>query len=508
LRNEWVFLASGIPTTLETMLQQHLGREPPNIGQSPIATLEEEKKLPGKPGLDPDAEIERTIRLSSAAAPLQWIAGAKNPQHIYLSTSTELHAFSLANGQESKHRSTGTFTHAADLPDGFIAAGPDSVAIYGPGPAPIWQFRVPVAELLPVKPGENRMFTDDFALDLELSSFRLCGFWLTAKLGERFLIAFDLLNRRVAWVLSTNRKPGFHPSSFSEDPRFGSEFFMNSHFLAVQVSDGKRWIIRTQTGHILDVPEFGQDTTRAKWVLPPAGIANKYLAVPDGPALIRLLSLTTGRLKWTNSETQRTSSLSGEPAQIRYCGGNLLMAVRRNYGVELDCLNIEDGKSLWEDGPVFLDAERINLAYADSDNDRAYLTVGQSVVAIDLKKGKMAWKAKLPDLQGVAGWVVRAGRKCVIVYPLEAIPREDPGTFGKRLLRTLQSHPDVWRLPGLAFGLYDAWIARTFPLLTFDLEEGRSLGTIEIPARGPYVSVCFDRDRAVVATGDRICWLK
>jgi len=46
------------------------------------------------------------------------------------------------------------------------------------------------------------------------------------------------------------------------------------------------------------------------------------------------------------------------------------------------------------------------------------------------------------------------------------------------------------------------------PVLLFDPETGRQLARIDVPAAGPHLTAWFDRDTAVVATGDRIAWFK
>jgi hypothetical protein len=283
---------------------------------------------------------------------------------------------------------------------------------------------------------------------------------------------------------------------------------MNSRFIVIQLSDGERWLIRTDKGEPIDTPSFGDETSRVNWIVPPVLVTANLLAVSDGPALIRLLNLSTGRIKWTYTDDIRTSSLAGEPAQFRSWDELLLIAVRRNHGVELDRVGWRDGKSLWEGGSAFFDTAQVRLADADADADRVYLPIGNSLTAIDIKSGKVTWEAELPELHGVPGWVVRVGQKCVIAYPHAAIPREDPVEVGKRTLRTLKNNPELWRLPALAFGLYDAWVARSLPILMFDPETGRKLGKIEMPARGPEVTICFERERAIVATGCHVCWLK
>jgi outer membrane protein assembly factor BamB len=516
LRAEWVFRSNGIPTTLETIIQEQTGRGPAKPPQQPIPISTIAANRTDTPELDADAEIERTIRLPFGSAPLKWISESRAHRNIYLATATEILSYSLAKKEESRHQAVAAFTHVEEMREGFIAMGPLSVALYGKARLPAWVFHVPIPDLLPSVRGEFRMFTDDVAPRPELSAFHLCGCWLVARLGDRHLIGFVLQNRRVAWVLSTNgkqlhsrkKKDGFYPSRYPEEPRFCAEFFMNSRFIVVQLSDGERWIIRTEKGEPLDVPSFGDETARAKWILPPVSVAANFLAVSDGPALIRLLNLSTGRIKWTYSDDIRTSSLAGDPAQLRCWDELLLIAVRRNHGVELDRIGWRDGKSLWEGGTAFLDTPQLILADADASADRVYLPFGNSLTALDIKSGKATWEAELPELHGVPGWVVRVGQKCVIVYPHAAIPREDPVEVGKRILRTLKNNPELWRLPALACGLYDAWVARSLPILMFDPETGRKLGKIEMPARGPAVTICFERDRAIVATGCHVCWLK
>jgi hypothetical protein len=46
------------------------------------------------------------------------------------------------------------------------------------------------------------------------------------------------------------------------------------------------------------------------------------------------------------------------------------------------------------------------------------------------------------------------------------------------------------------------------PVLLLDPETGAILKKLSIPARGPTVSAYFDGERAVIATGDRIAWLR
>ena len=96
----------------------------------------------------------------------------------------------------------------------------------------------------------------------------------------------------------------------------------------------------------------------------------------------------------------------------------------------------------------------------------------------------------------------------MVAYPEFAVPREPVAEMVGRAARSVRANPELWRLPALAAGLYDAWVARSVPVLLFDPETGKELARFDIPAAGPHVTAWFERDLAVVATGDRVCWLR
>lgn len=507
LRTEWVVAPDGIPATLDTLVRHHSGREPMAREPLPISPPVDERK-PIPPNLAADAEISRTMRLPLGTAPLRWMQGMeKPPTRVFLTKADELVALPLAGGAESRFAAIDGFTHAAEVRDGFIATGRFAVALYAAGRTPVWVFRVPLTDPLPIRAGEARVRTGESHSPPQLSAFRLTGSWLVACLGKHHLIAFDLRGRRVAWVLGSNGRQGFSPFGFPGAVRFGAEFLASGRLIVAQLSDGRRWFIRVETGKVLDSPVFDQPTSPVWWNLPPAEVEPNRLVVADGPGIVRLLDLPSGRVKWTHEATGE-ASLAGDPPQVKAWGGKLVLAVRRNHGVELDRLDPSDGKSVWPDGPAFLDADRVNFRHADSDADRVYAPAGRTLVAVSLADGKPAWEAELPDTFGAGGWVVRAGKNCVIAYPEVALPREPVGDVFARVARSFARNPRAARLPGLGFGAYDAWVKRSVPVLLFDPETGKRLARHDIPATGPAVTAWFERDVAMVATGDRVVWLR
>ena len=90
----------------------------------------------------------------------------------------------------------------------------------------------------------------------------------------------------------------------------------------------------------------------------------------------------------------------------------------------------------------------------------------------------------------------------------ETVPREPFGAIWARVVKSFGNTPQACRLPTLAAGLYDAWVARSVPVLLFDPETGKKVAEFAVPAAGPAVTAWFRNDTAVVATGDRVVWLR
>ncbi len=499
LMGEWLLGADGIPVTLETFLQQHLGRVP--RAASVPATASDNK--PRVPGLTTDADLDRTLKLPAGVSPLRAIAGVScSSKRLFAAGLQKVVAIPLDQSVESEHVAAEVFTHAADLREGFVAVGPYAVAVYGVAREPVWVFRVPATERLPNGTLPYRLRAAEASLAPSLSSFVLAGPWLLARIGEYHLIALDLHAHRVAWVLGATGRSGYEPLQFASNPRFGPHFAVHGEFVVAQLSDGRRWFVKLKTGRLAAQPALGENTARVNWPHAPTEVSN-HLALADGAGLVRLVQLA-GRVKWAY-EVDHDDGLAGDPPQVRAWGDSVLIAVRRNHGIEIECVSATDGKRVWET-PAFADADRIDLFAADADADHVYVPVANKLFAFTLSDGKTAWTADLPA--SPTGWVVRAGKSCVVAYPAQATPHEPMETVLTRLTKSFQAEPYVWRLPGLGATLYDAWVDRALPVLLFDPETGKRLGRYDIPARGPSVTVWFDADTAVFATGDRVVWLK
>lgn len=505
LRSEWLFTASGELVTLGTLLDRRAGKPPAARSEPGPPSLPADRKPLDAPGLDADTHIAATLRLPAGSTPLQPIPGG--PTRRLFISSRELLAISLSNETKTAFEAADVFTHAADLSEGFVAAGPLCVAVYGADRTPRWVFRVPETEPLP---SASRVIRTAPLPPPELSSFALAGDWLIARLGERHLLALDLKSRTVAWLLGSHGRSRYEPHLFEYEPAFAPRFFVSDRLLVVQLTDGRRWFVQLSTGRVWgehgatldEVPDgYGTRTSGVAWKSPPVDVDGNLLAFPDGPGLVRFSTGTSGKSKAVY-RLNGDSSLAGEPPQVRRSGDAVFVSVRRNYGVELDRVDPTDGSSVWS-GSVFLDTGSIDLDAADADPQRIIVPANRTLAAFGLDDGKLAWEAKLP---AAGRWQVRAGRRAVITWPAEALAEETDSL--PRLGRSFLREPQPWRLPWLAAAWHDSWNDRTVPVLLFDPESGKHLKTITIPAAGPAIRAHLDGELAVLATGDRVVWLR
>ena len=226
------------------------------------------------------------------------------------------------------------------------------------------------------------------------------------------------------------------------------------------------------------------------------------MAIADGPDRIAFASL--GDRPKRRFPIHGESSLTGEPPQLRRWSDDVFIAVRRNYGVEVQRIDSTTARAVWS-GATFLETSRLDLAAADADPQRIFLTTGKKLIAVNRDDGSIAWDASLPlD----ASWQVRAGRRNLLVYPTEAIAEEPVEAAFDRLQRSFLRNPQPWRLPWLAAAFADSWQERTLPVLVFDSELGRRLAVLQLAARGPGAVIRWEADRGAAFAGERIVWLK
>ena len=76
------------------------------------------------------------------------------------------------------------------------------------------------------------------------------------------------------------------------------------------------------------------------------------------------------------------AGLVGDPPQIQVWDDVLIVAVRRNHGIELNRIEMGSGNAVWERGAAFIDADRVTLTNADADGDRCVRSSRQLALRI------------------------------------------------------------------------------------------------------------------------------
>ncbi len=435
---------------------------------------------PAKAGFDPvaapslgeGAKVARTAALPPGAYPLRPLA-ASSDSRVALTDGKSLFVIDPTNGKtvlRARIDTPAALTSAAIAVDGgVVAVGPHAVVVVS---------------------ADGRKRWDHHSPDLELSAFTFAGSRLVMRAGERGLIALDLTTGKVAWALDTLKRPEVRPHEFDAAPRFGP--FLGADGPAVIVQrEHEWWRVSADTGQV----DHSGETTGADWVTPPAAYKGGVL-IPTAAG---------GVTTWASGREEklldpgRPASWTGTPPAVRVFGDDVLVAVSRNTGVEVQ----RAGGRPWSQ-PRLLPAGAVDLANADADPDRYYLPTADRVFAVNRESGRQEWSAPLPELPDGSSWTVRAGRRAVIAHPTAALPNEP---LAPRPLRRFAEFPSAVRLLGVAASLGDGWANRTLPVLLLDPESGRQAGRLDVPAVGPMAAVHLHAETAAVVTAGRIAWL-
>jgi len=374
-------------------------------------------------------------------------------------------------------------THAAfTTDDRVIAVGPRAVVAVAPSGKKQWEFRVPADDPPP-----------------DLSAFTFVGSRLVMRLGVRCLIALDTESGKPAWVRDVFGRTRYDGEGIASAPRFGPVLGTVGSTVIAQRED-RWWQVSAATGEV----ERAEPTAPNDWGSPPTAFRTGRLLVPDEGGAV---AAWVGKDRAWRFDPTRPASWTGTPPAFRTFGDDLLVAVSRNYGCEVQRV-AEDRKSGMWSAPRLIPTGSLDLSAADADPDRFYLPTTGSLFALNRRTGREEWRADLPPLPEGSGWRVLAGRRAVIATPRTAVPADDLGAAAERSLRRMTEFPSPLRLLGGAVALFDACVTHTLPVLLFDPDSGRLDQRIDLPATGPTAVVCLHAETATVATTGRLVWLK
>lgn len=416
------------------------------------------------PALGADAKVARVTRFASAACvPLLPFAGECDLPGLGRSVPADDRVLLTTDGKQilAYPPEADRARWQAELPDGLtvthgIASGNALVAA-GPGGA----------IRLGIRHGERHWHTR-LPVDA-LNGFAVADNRLVARLGESHLVGFDLSDGRVAWVTDAQSRPRWVVAESPTAPRFLPNFAVREGKVIAQTSTGRRLELATKTGKVI----------------------GERPALADGPGTVRR--------GWT-FDAGRETSLTGRPPATREFADSTIVAVYRNYGLEVHRVSSVSGLSRWPRPACFAVGD-LDLSLADADETHLYLAVDGTLHALSLADGRPAWTAPLGD----GDWRIRAGRRAIIAVRTEPLAEESPTDI---VARQLQRFPfSAARLPGFALAAYDAWTARTLPIVLVHPDSGKELRRLAVPT-GPIAAVNLTPDHPAVATAGTVYWLK
>jgi outer membrane protein assembly factor BamB len=225
------------------------------------------------------------------------------------------------------------------------------------------------------------------------------------------------------------------------------------------------------------------------WPHPPLLIDANHAVYAEGPRL-HAIDLDTATEQWSYAPAG-PASLSGAATQFRRDGADLMLIVERNYGCELERVQLSDGKPNLR--PQFLSRNRADLARAAVTPNLYAIPVGNEVIALDNGAGGRRWELKLPRVANEP-WRVRATRSALLVHPDQALPHASRSADFAGL-------PTLDRVQAAASMHYYRWSQRTFPVMAVSVTDGKKLQELAVPCAGVRATVVLGERPAVIVGG-------
>ena len=348
----------------------------------------------------PDADIDRTLKLPHAVgrrcAPIR--RRDRPPQRAVRRRprrTARRAARPTATTTRARRRGPASPTRPTSR-DGFVAAGPHAVAVYAAGREPPWVFRVPDTDPLPARPAQFRVRTGERAAD-------------PAPVVVRA--------RRVVAARPARRAPPDRPRPAGAARGVGARGATAGRgYEPLAVPATRRGSGRTSpcraAGRRCNSPTAGggssgptpgacdgrsrraagsatHDRAGVRGRTPPAEVGREPARRRRRAGAGAAAGPRDGRVKWTYDADGETS-LTGDPPQVRAWGDALLVAVRRNHGVETRPRR--PGRRASRRGPA---ARRSSTPIAIDlsarrrrRRPRLYIPAGNKLLALALNDGK------------------------------------------------------------------------------------------------------------------------
>jgi outer membrane protein assembly factor BamB/tetratricopeptide (TPR) repeat protein len=283
----------------------------------------------------------------------------------------------------------------------IVAAGDTIQGLRLADGAIVWQLQVPGPDYLMRISGLPE--AEDGGPD-RLDAFRLSASRLFFLQGRRRLFALDADSGRVLWI---QWAPGGPVRPLAPAGRFYPFYHAGEERLIVQTSGGKLWVLDAATGQ--RIQEMA--TCRTPWPQPPQVLDPGRVSLVTDARHVLLFNPSAARPLWVY-EVEHAASLTGEAPEVLGDGNVLLLLIRRNYGVEIDCLDARTGRSRWE---ALVGREPFAARSATVDEHAVYWAVRGVLHARAMADGKPLWEAPLTG--AVGPWRTTRTRRHLVAWP-------------------------------------------------------------------------------------------
>jgi hypothetical protein len=277
--------------------------------------------------------------------------------------------------------------------------------------------------------------------------------------GGAALAVFDTHRGDLAWRRSA---PAAGLPRACRGNLFHPRYLAGPEFVVVQTTDGRRWTLGAATGHTV----HDDPTTDVPWPQAPLAVGDHRAILAEscdgGAPYLRMVDLADGGTVW-RFDPPRWPSLTNELPRFRREGDRLLICVGRNYGTELEQLDLVSGCPV---GPaVFLGRYPVEPGGVLAVDDDVVLAAGGELRRLSSKG--VRWRCLLTP---TADWrLFRVEGSVCLAVPAAAVA-----------------------LP----------VGFTWPVLAVDEETGAVVRRWDFAPRGPRAAVALNGSVSVRLDGE------
>jgi len=331
--------------------------------------------------------------------------------------------------------------------------------------------------------------------DVTLSAFRTTPGRMAFRWNETRLILIDTETGLVDWSV-TSRSDALGIVVFEAMGQ------ITAKSMIWPLSNGSRWLFDLATGRVLHqqlLPEeavLGAASSRNPWVQAPIVLDAERVIIGSNAQNVECINARSGRTEWSQ-KIAGARSLTGRCPELRREGRFLLVLIERNFGWQLDCLDVETGRKLWP-APIDLGIEPVELDALIRWKQSLIVPIGSRLFAYDLLSGRPQWQRESnirePQLFAFANTILITSRQ------------SNGHPFGLPLTDRLR-----WSPKGVGWALrawYDGLNERSALMRMVDPRDGQTLQEFMWAVRGTRVEMIAGPQGAVLASAGQARWLK